>query len=138
MKKRSRSRIAVFVMDDHPLVRQGLALVLEQDGFVVVGEAAGIASTLEHPRLASAQVVLIDVSLDRELGLDLIPELRRRGLVVVVYSMHEDPVIVRRALAAGASGYVTKREAAHVLAEAIRTVVAGGVYTSPRATVVST
>jgi DNA-binding NarL/FixJ family response regulator len=137
MKKPSGTRFAVFVVDDHPLVREGLELVLGQEGFEIVGEAAGIASTLEHPRLASSQVVLIDLSLDRMPGLDLIPELRRRGLLVVVYSMHEDPAIVRRALAAGASGYVTKREGANALAEAIRTAAAGGVYVSPRAAAAS-
>lgn len=137
MKKRSPSRIAVFLVDDHPLIREGLALMLEQEGFEIAGEASGIATTLEHPRLAGAQVVLFDVSLDRESGLDLIPALCRRGLLVVAYSMNEDPAIVRGALAAGARGYVTKREAAQSLSQAIRTVVSGGVYVSPRAAAAS-
>ena len=64
--------------------------------------------------------------------MDLIPELCRRGLRVLVYTMHEDPGIVRRALAAGAMGYVTKREAAQSLAEAIRAVMEGRNYVSPR------
>ena len=123
---------AVFLVDDHPLVRQGLALMLQQSGFTVAGEADSIAATMAHPALDSSWVVLLDLSLEQESGIDVIPELCRRELRVVIYSMHEDPAVVRRALAAGAAGYVTKREAAHSLAEAIRTVMAGSTYLSPR------
>ncbi len=133
MKSRSHDRITVFLVDDHPLVRQGLAVMLEQGGFAVAGEAASIRATLDHPGLTSAQVVLLDISLEQASGVDLIPALCRRGIRVVVYSMHEDPGVVRRALAAGATGYVTKREAAQSLVEAIRTVVASRSYISPRA-----
>ena len=130
---RSQERVNVFVVDDHPLVRQGLALVLEQGGFAVCGEADGIQATLDHPALSYSQVVVLDISLEKASGVDLIPVLCRRGLRVVVYSMHEDPAVVRRALGTGATGYVTKREAAQSLAHAIRTVAAGSTYISPRA-----
>ena len=125
--------ITVFLLDDHPLVRQGLALMLEQGGFKVAGEADSIENTLDHRSLRSVQVLVLDVTLDQTNGMDLIPELCRRGIRVVVYSMHEDPAVVRRALAAGAAGYVTKRETAQSLAEAIRAVAAGRSYISPRA-----
>ena len=104
MKACPQCRTSVFLVDDHPLIRQGLKLVLEQGGSAVGGEADGIQATLDHPGLASAQVVLLDISLERASGVDLIPEVCRRGLRVVVYSMHEDPAVVRRALAAGATG----------------------------------
>jgi len=68
-----------------------------------------------------------------ESGIDLIKHLRLRGLLVLVYSMHEGPHMIRNALEAGAGGYVTKREAAHSLAEAIRAVSTGSRYLSPRA-----
>ncbi len=126
-------RINVFLVDDHPLVRQGLAVMLEQGGFEVGGEADTVRSTLDHPSLSSVQVLLLDVTLEQACGLDLIPELCRRGIRVVVYSMHEDPVVVRLAMSAGAAGYVTKRETAQSLPEAILTVAAGGSYISPRA-----
>ncbi len=107
--------------------------MLDQGGFEVGGEADSIKGTLDHPSLRSVQVLVLDVTLEQANGLDLIPELCRRGIRVVVYSMHEDPVVVRRAMSAGAAGYVTKRETAQSLAEAIRTVAAGGSYISPRA-----
>ncbi len=133
MNHRSPDRIAVFLVDDHPLVRQGLTLLLESAGFVISGEAQNLQATLAHPGLASAHVVVLDLSLEESSGLELIPALCGRGLRVVVYSMHEDPAIVRRALAAGATGYVTKREAADSLAQAVRTVLDGGTFISPRA-----
>ncbi len=133
MKNRSQDRATVFLVDDHPLVRQGLAVMLEQSGFAVAGEADSIRATLDHPGLAAAQVVLLDISLDQASGEDLIPALCRRGIRVVIYSMHEEPPVVQRALAGGATGYVTKREAAQSLVEAINAVVAGGSYVSPRA-----
>ena len=125
--------ITVFLVDDHPLVRQGLAVMLEQRGFKVGGEANSIRDTLDHPGLSSVQVLVLDVSLEQASGVDLIPELCRRGIRVVVYSMHENSDVVRRALAAGATGYVTKRETAQSLAEAVRTAAAGSSYISPRA-----
>lgn len=124
---------AVFLLDDHPLVRQGLEVMLQQSGFTVSGEADRVQATLEHPALASTEVVVLDLTLEEESGADLIPELLHRGIRVVVYSMHEDPAVVRRALAAGAAGYVTKREAAHSLPDAIRAVMAGASYVSARA-----
>jgi DNA-binding NarL/FixJ family response regulator len=133
MNDRSRPRVRIFLVDDHPLVRQGLALLLEQAGFAIGGEADGAQGMLAHPGLASAQVVVLDLTLGPASGLELIPTLCRRGLRVVVYSMHEEAAIVRRALVAGASGYVTKGEAALSLVEAIRAVLAGGNYISPRA-----
>jgi DNA-binding NarL/FixJ family response regulator len=133
MNDRSRPRVSIFLVDDHPLVRQGLALLLEQAGFAIGGEADGVQAMLAHPGLASAQVVVLDVTLGPDSGLELIPTLCRRGLRVVVYSMREDAAVVRRALAAGASGYVTKSEAAQLLVEAIRAVLSGATYISPRA-----
>ncbi len=133
MNSRFEDRLTVFLVDDHPLVRQGLVVMLEQGGFTVGGEADSIQATLDHPGLASAQVVLLDISLEQASGVDLIPALCRLGLRVVVYTMHEEAAVVRRALAAGATGYVTKREAAESLAGAIRAVVTGKKFLSPRA-----
>jgi DNA-binding NarL/FixJ family response regulator len=133
MNDRSPSRVSVFLVDDHLLVRQGLALLLEQAGFAIAGAAANAASTLAHPGLAAAQVVVLDLGLGPASGLELIPALCQRGLPVVVYSMHDEVTVVRRTLAAGAAAYVTKGEAAHSLVEAIRTVLAGRLYLSPSA-----
>ena len=126
-------RLQLFLVDDHPLVRAGLAYLLQTSGFIVAGETATVSETLAHPALAANPLVIVDLSLGDESGLDLIKRLRLRGLAVLVYSMHEGSHVIRSALDAGAGGYVTKREAAKSLAEAIRTVCAGSRYLSPRA-----
>lgn len=123
----------LFLVDDHPLVRAGLAHLLEVSGFVVAGEAGSISETLSHPALAAKPLVIVDLSLGDESGIDLIKRLRLRGLSVLVYSMHEGSQTIRNALDAGAEGYVTKREVAQSLAEAIRAVGSGSRYLSPRA-----
>lgn len=134
MNRPARKDIAVFLVDDHPMVREGLALMLERRGFTVCGDAESAQAALDHPGLAAASVVVLDISLEQTSGLDVLPLLCQRGKRVVVYSMHEDPVIVKRALAAGATGYVTKREAAPSLADAVAAAGAGQTLVSPRAT----
>jgi DNA-binding NarL/FixJ family response regulator len=123
----------LFLVDDHPLVRAGLAHLLQVSGFAVAGEAGTVSETLSHPALTMNPLVIVDLSLGDESGIDLIKRLRLRGLSVLVYSMHEGAQVIRRALDAGAGGYVTKREAAQSLAEAIRAVAEGSRYLSPRA-----
>jgi DNA-binding NarL/FixJ family response regulator len=126
-------RARVFLVDDHPLVRQGLGLVLSQAGFAVCGEAGSIAETLAHRHLPRADLVVVDLSLSDENGLDLIAVLTARGMRVLTYSVHEDAIHVQGAMAAGASAYVTKREVAQYLMDAMAAVLAGRTYVSPRA-----
>ena len=123
----------IFLVDDHPLVRAALAQLLAGAGFKPDGQAGDSAEALAHPALAASQLVVVDLALGEKSGIDLIKNLRARGLAVLVYSMHEGSTMIRRALEAGASGYVTKREAAESLAVAIRAVLAGTRYLSPRA-----
>ena len=123
----------IFLVDDHPLVRAALAQLLAGAGFKPDGQAGGCAEALAHPALAASQLVVVDLALGEESGIELIKKLRTRGLAVLVYSMHESSTVIRRALEAGAGGYVTKREAAESLAVAIRAVLVGDRYLSPRA-----
>jgi DNA-binding NarL/FixJ family response regulator len=123
----------LFLVDDHPSVRAGLAHLLQAAGFTVAGEAETGSETLSHPALATQPLVVVDLALGEESGVDLIKRLCLRGVPVLVYSMHESAHMIRRAFDAGAGGYVTKREAAHSLVEAIRAVCAGSRYLSPRA-----
>lgn len=115
------------------MVREGLATVLVQAGFLVCGQAGDLQGTLAHPELGAASLVIVDLSIGEDSGVDLIHRLRAQGLLSLVYSMHEDPEIVRKAFAAGAAGYVTKREVASCLVEAVAGVLAGRQYVSPRA-----
>ena len=123
----------LFLVDDHPLVRTALAQLLAGAGFDPAGQAGTSAEALAHPALAASHLAVVDLALGEEGGIDLIRKLRARGQAVLVYSMHEESHVIRRALEAGAGGYVTKREAAESLATAIRAVLAGARYLSPRA-----
>lgn len=123
--------VRVFLVDDHPAVREGLSLLLSSKGLVVCGEADRGVDAL--PRLAgvAVDVVLVDLSLGKESGIDLIAALRESGTKTLVYSMHDDRGRVEAALVAGANGYVTKREMAVTLLQAINSVLAGECYLSP-------
>lgn len=122
----------IFLADDHPAVIDGLKLLLAQDRHTICGEATCRAELLERIDASAADIALVDLALYEESGLDLLPELLARGIPALVYTMHEDVVTLRRALDCGASGYVTKREPSAVLLEAVRRVLAGERFISPR------
>lgn len=123
--------VRVFLVDDHPAVREGLSLLLANKGLVVCGEAGCREDALQLIGTVAADIVLVDLSLGKESGIDLIAALKKCGAKTLAYSMHDDGERVEAALAAGASGYVTKREVAATLLEAIRNILAGGCYLSP-------
>ena len=120
----------VFLVDDHPMVRAGVAQLLRSSGFTVSGEAD--SETLSHHALAERPLVIMGLTLGEDNGIDLMRKMCRRGLAVLVYSMHEGAQTVRRALEAGACGYVTKRDEAKALVEAVQTVCSGSRYLSSR------
>jgi DNA-binding NarL/FixJ family response regulator len=122
----------IMLIDDHPAFRQGLALLLSQDGYRICGEAGNRGEVLSFLEKSRAGMALLDISLGEEDGLDLIPDMRQFGVVALVYSMHEDPDVIERAFNAGAMGYVTKRETADVLLDAVAAVLDGKRYISPR------
>jgi DNA-binding NarL/FixJ family response regulator len=123
----------ILLVDDHPAVRQGLALLFHQEGFEMCGEAESMADTLAILPEAAPDLVLVDLSLRGESGLELIRILRERQCASLAYSMHDDAAHVEQAFAAGAGGYVTKRELSGILLEGVRQVMAGQRYLSPQA-----
>ena len=129
-----QNRPRIFLVDDHPAMRQGLALLLTQDGLQICGEAQNRAETLARLDGAKPDIVLLDISLGEESGLDLIEDIRARDAKVLCYSMLEDSATIRSAFEAGAAGYVTKRDMADSLLLAVREVLAGNRHTSPGAT----
>ncbi|MFZ5813217.1 MAG: response regulator transcription factor [Thermodesulfobacteriota bacterium] len=131
MPEAATSGVRVFLVDDHPAMRGGLSLLLRQVGHEVCGEAGNRVELLERLDGARAGVALVDLSLAEESGLDLIDDLTARGVPTLIYSMHEDRGSIERAFGRGAKGYVTKREVADVLLEAIEAVAAGRRYVSP-------
>ncbi len=129
------ARVRVLLVDDHPAVREGLALLLAPDGIEVVAEAGAHAEALARVKERRPDLAIVDLSLDTEDGAALIADLRAREVPALVYSMHKDPRHVQGAFAAGALGYVTKSELHDVLAEAVRQVAAGRRFVSPIAAV---
>ena len=127
--------LRVFIVDDHPVMRQGIEALLVGDGMRVVGKAATVAEALAGLAQTRPQVVLVDLGLGAESGFALLEALATQsgGPRRLVYSMNEDAASVERSFAAGAHGYVTKGEVWEALAEALRAVVAGQRYLSPRA-----
>lgn len=122
----------IFLIDDHPAVRQGVKLLLSQELHIICGEAENRFETFERIGLSGADMVLLDLSLGEESGLELIAGLGDLGIAVLVYSMHEDADTIERAFAAGADGYVFKREAAEVLLIAVSDILAGRRHVSPQ------
>ena len=125
----------VFVIDDHPLVREGLSnLINRQDDLMVCGEAGDSAEAIAGIARTKPDVALIDISLKNESGLELVKNLKSQfpSVSSIVLSMHDETLYAERALRAGARGYVMKRETTKNVLTAIRRVLKGSVYVSER------
>jgi DNA-binding NarL/FixJ family response regulator len=125
--------IRILLVDDHPAVREGLALLLAPEGMEVCAEAAGRDEALALVKKCHPDLAIVDLSLEQEDGAALVADLHQRQVPVLVYSMHNDARHVEGAFAAGALGYVTKREFHGVLVQAVREVAAGRRFVSPQA-----
>ena len=127
-------RIRVLIADDHALVREGLRKVLELDEKIeLAGEAATAAEVLWHVKHLTLDLVLLDLLMPGCTDVDLIERLSRERpkLPVLVLTMHAAPHIARRALEAGARGYLTKDISTDLLVEAVHQVAAGRSYVDP-------
>src|SRR5919108_4808957 len=125
----------IFLIDDHPLVREGLTnLINGQDDLMVCGEAEDSAGAMAGIARSRPDVALIDISLKNESGLELVKNLDSQFPLValVVLSMHDEALYAERALRAGARGYVMKRETTKSVLNAIRRVLEGSVCVSER------
>ena len=126
-------RIAVLLVDDHAVVREGYRRLLERDRNVaVVGEAASGAQAYRLFCELNPTVVVMDVSLPDVSGIEALRRIRARDsrARVLMFSMHEETIFPTRALQAGAQGYVTKSSAPHVLVEAVHAIASGKHYIS--------
>jgi len=132
---KSGSKHRVFIVDDHPLVREGLAnLINQQPDLVVCGQAEDAAQTLAGIGASRAELALIDISLKTASGLELVKDLKVHypDVALIVLSMHDEMLYAERAIRAGARGYVMKRETTKEVLTAIRRVLQGDVYVSER------
>jgi len=130
-----KPRSRILIVDDHPAVREGLALRIEgQPDLEVCGQAADVPEALRAVPATRPDIAVVDISLKSGNGLDLIKRLKTHPhpVRILVWSMHGENLYAERALRAGAAGYITKEEATDQIIEAIRQVRDGKVYLSDR------
>jgi DNA-binding NarL/FixJ family response regulator len=131
----SARKSRVFIVDDHPLLREGLTnLINGQVDLFVCGEAKDSAQAINGIAKGQPDVALIDISLNNESGLELLKNVKSQFPLVglIVLSMHDETLYAERALRAGARGYVMKREATKSVLASIRRVLEGGVFVSEK------
>jgi DNA-binding NarL/FixJ family response regulator len=127
----------VLIVDDHPAVREALAMrIAASPDLDVCGEASNLIDALKLVEETHPDLAVIDVSLAGGDGLDLIKRIKARDLDVkmLVWSMHSETLFAQRALRAGAAGYISKEQATSQIVEALRNVLAGKIHLSPAMT----
>src|SRR5271155_1370048 len=125
----------VFIVDDHPLLRQGLALLVNRErDLVVCGEAEEAQTAMSEIALKKPDILIADISLNGPDGLDLLKNLRTLypDLPVLILSMHDESIYAERALRARANGYIMKQEATEKVLVALRRILAGDIYLSEK------
>jgi DNA-binding NarL/FixJ family response regulator len=132
-KKNPPERRRIIIVDDHPIVRRGLAQLIDQeDDLYVCGQADDAHQAIRGIRELNPDLVIVDVSLRTTSGIELIKDIKVQfpNLPVLTLSMHDEAIYAERALRAGAKGYIMKQEATEEVVTAIRRVLAGTVYVS--------
>jgi DNA-binding NarL/FixJ family response regulator len=125
----------VFVVDDHPIVRQGMAQMVNREAdLMVCGEAEDASTVLQAIIAVKPDILIVDISLKGPDGLELVKNIRTRypGLPVLILSMHDESIYAERALRAGANGYIMKHEAAEKVLVAVRQILNHETYVSDR------
>jgi two-component system, NarL family, invasion response regulator UvrY len=133
MSNGSKSQVTVLLVDDHAVVREGYRRLLERHGDIaVIGEAADASTAHALFCRLNPQIVVMDITLPGSSGIEAMRRMLidKPGTRVLIFSMHEDAIFAKRALQAGAHGYVTKASAPNVLVEAVHAVAGGKKYLS--------
>lgn len=134
-EKREKKRL--LIVDDHPILRKGLSMLINQEpDLVVEGEAEDAHRAMELVDSMKPDLIIIDISLPGVDGIDLMKNIRLRypDLPALVVSMHDEALFAERALRAGARGYIMKQEAVDEVLTGIRRVLAGEIFVSNRVT----
>jgi DNA-binding NarL/FixJ family response regulator len=129
------NRRKILIVDDHPMMREGLAQLIGNDpSLEVCGEAGDAHDAVEKINSLKPDLVLTDITLPGKNGLELIKDIQTMhpGVLVLVISMHDEALYVERVLRAGARGYIMKQEGGKKIAQAIRQVLEGQVYVSEK------
>lgn len=130
-----RRKKAVFIVDDHPLLRRGLALMIDREpDLAVCGEAEDAHAAMKAIALKRPDILIVDISLNGPDGLELLKGLRAQHphLPVLILSMHDESIYAERALRARANGYIMKQEATEKVLIAVRKILNGEIYLSDR------
>jgi DNA-binding NarL/FixJ family response regulator len=131
----NKSSSKVFLVDDHPLVREWLTnLIAQHDDLTVCGEAESVQQALDGISQTNPDVAIVDLSLAGGSGLDVVKNVRvsQPSTAVIVLSMHDERLYAERALRAGARGYIMKRETTSNIIAAIHEVLSGKIHVSPQ------
>ena len=135
MKKVGKGKARVFVVDDHPILRQGLAaLVNQQPDLMICGEADDALTALKNMASSKPDVLIVDISLKGMDGIELIKRMKIQypDLAILVVSMHDESLYAERVLRAGARGFVMKEEATEEMVRSIREVLNGEIAVSEK------
>jgi len=130
----SRRKIRILMVDDHPIVREGMAKFLNlQDNLHLCCAVANAREALAAMACCDHGLAIVDISLNGDSGLDLIKTLLHRypDLAILAISMHDETLFAERALRAGAKGYLMKQEGTENILHAVQQVLAGNIYLSP-------
>jgi len=133
----AQGRVAILIVDDHPIVREGLsARIARQADLMVCGEAEDVLDAVEKVKALKPDLMVIDLSLKSGQGLDLIKKVKARFPMtkMLVSSMYDESLYAERCLRAGAMGYINKQEMSDKIIDAIRQVLAGKMYLSAHMT----
>jgi len=134
-RKSNPKKYKIFLVDDHPLLREGLTRFINlQPDMHVCGEATTTHQALKSLSILKPDVVILDLTLGGSNGLDLIKDMKLQSLksLVLVLSMHDESLYAERALRAGAKGYIMKEEASKEVLKAIHRILAGEIYLSEK------
>ncbi len=135
MGKSPQEKARILIVDDHPLFCEGLKRMIDRHpGLVVCGQAPDAAAAMKAVAELQPDLVLVDISLERTSGIDLIKNLRAKydELPMLVVSMHDESLYADRALRAGAQGYIMKNQPIQVVRDAIFKVLAGDIFLSEK------
>jgi DNA-binding NarL/FixJ family response regulator len=134
-KPEQQTKTKVFLVDDHPLVREWLTQLIQREGdLTVCGEAEDTQQALKEIEETQPDIVIADITLKTTHGLELVKDLQARhpSLPLLILSMHDESLYAERVLRAGARGYITKQEATKRILLAIRQVLSGQIYISEK------
>jgi DNA-binding NarL/FixJ family response regulator len=129
------SKRKVFIVDDHPIIREGLAQMINREpDLAVCGDAQEMHEALQAIEVHKPHILIVDISLNGPDGLDLLKTIRSKdpGLPVLILSMHDESIYAERALRAGANGYIMKQEATERVLVALRRILNREIYVSDR------